>query len=151
MSHLGLGNAFGAADRLAEGAEEHRKAIALWSRLIASWPDTLDYQYHLASAYSNLGGTIGDPDEAIKVCREAVDRLVHLTKAHPGSRDLQHWLALSYINLGDRLHCATPRRRLRPTKGRWESLPTRRRIGPTSSCSSTKWLGPTADWVGSSE
>ena len=36
MSHLGLGNAFGAADRLAEGAEEHRKAIALWSRLIAS-------------------------------------------------------------------------------------------------------------------
>jgi len=108
MSHLGLGNAFGAADRLAEGAEEHQKAIALWSRLIASWPDTLDYQYHLASAYSNLGGTIGDPDEAIKVCREAVDRLVHLTKAHPGSRDLQHWLALSYINLGDRLRLRNP-------------------------------------------
>ena len=86
ISYLGLGNVFGEADQLAEGAEEYRKAIALWSRLIASWPDTLDYQNHLASAYSNLGGTIGDPDEAIKVCKEAVDRFVHLTKAMPGSR-----------------------------------------------------------------
>jgi hypothetical protein len=55
-------------------------------------------------AYISLGMVIwdmGDWDEAVKVSKEAVDRLVNLTKARPGSRNTQHWLAASYGHLGE--------------------------------------------------
>jgi tetratricopeptide (TPR) repeat protein len=90
--------------QLDEAEKEHRQALAIWEKLLTTWPDRYDYQQHAAWACARIGdfrAAAKRPLEGAEYHRRALRLFQKLAVDYPGEPSYRQEQARSYSSLSE--------------------------------------------------
>jgi serine/threonine protein kinase/Flp pilus assembly protein TadD len=102
------------AGRPAQAVQAWRDVVGFWEKLVADFPDKIDYQRQLASWYWTLANALqesGQLREAADVYRKSVDGFSKLVPARPFTKADEtegyvEWCSIVLLEMGDTLRAA---------------------------------------------